>query len=177
MRLYHTTTAERAASIMLDGFRDNATVNKRLFSGTRTYPPGVWFGDVPALDDEPFDGIGLFNFDAERQTFIAVDVCLPAFIADDDPLSFYGIRSSAQDDTWPGTQYWAPSSVWNRFPRMHFLLDDMIRLRLSAKPALTPSDKDRQRSMREWIKAQDPRPYGTEFHARVKRILGEARAR
>jgi hypothetical protein len=55
--LYHTTTVDRADSIMLDGFRDNATVNKRLFSGTVTYKPGVWFGDVPAIDDELFDGI------------------------------------------------------------------------------------------------------------------------
>jgi len=171
MRLYHTTTADCAASIMLNGFRDNATVNKRMFSGTRVYPRGVWFSDVPALDDELFDGIGLFNFDAERQTFIAVDVCLPAFIADDDPLSFYGIASSAQDDTWPGTQYWGKAATWNQFPRTHLTLDDVIRLRLSAKPVLTHSDKDRQLSMRKWVNEQDPRPYGTEFHALVKRIL------
>ena len=152
-RLYHTTTIDRADSIMLHGFRDNATVNKRLFSGTTTYAPGVWFGDVPALDDELFDGVGLFNFDAERQAFIAVDLSLPV----------RGIQSSACDDTWPGTQYWAPASVWNRFPRTRFQLDDIIKLRLSAKPALI--------QMKKWIEECDPRPYGTEFHARVKRLL------
>jgi hypothetical protein len=170
IRLYHTTTADRADSIMLNGFRDNTTVNKRIFSGTTVYPPGVWFGDMPALDDELFDGIGLFNFDAERQTFVAVDVCLPAFVADGDPLSFYGIQSSAQDSTWPGTQYWGPASTWNSFPRMRFELDDMIRLRLEKR-------WDDATKLKRWIKEQDPRPYGTQFHARVKRVLAEYTAR
>jgi hypothetical protein len=150
VRLYHTTTADRADSIMVNGFRDNATVNKRLFSGTITYAPGVRFSDVPALDDELFDGIGLFSFDAERQTFIAVDVRLPV----------HGIQSSAEDSTWPGIQYWGPASIWNRFPRIRFQLDDIIKLRLSAFP-----------EMREWIKQCDP---GIEFHARVKKILAES---
>jgi hypothetical protein len=152
-RLYHTTTVDRAGSIMLDGFRDSATVNKRLFSGTTVYKPGVWFGDVPAIDDELFDGVGLFNFDAERQAFIAVDLRLPV----------RGILSSACDSTWPGTQYWAPASIWNRFPRKRFDLDDIIRLRLPAFP-----------KMREWVDYE--RDYGTEFFARVKRLLISAQA-
>jgi hypothetical protein len=142
---------ERADSIMRDGFRDKATVNKRLFSGTTTYPPGVWFGDVPAIDDELFDGIGLFNFDAERQTFIAVDVPVGA----DD-----GIQSSACDSSWPGTQYWGPASIWNRFPRTRFHLDDIIRLRLPDFP-----------EMRNWVNRE--RDYATEFYARVKRVLAD----
>lgn len=154
MRLYHTTTGENADSIMVNGFRDKATVNKRLFSQATVYPPGVWFGDVPAIDDELFDGIGLFNFDAERQAFIAVDVYQP----------LRGIKSSAVDTTWPGTQYWASASIWNDFPRVRLQLDDVIRLRFSAEPALVSE-------MKEWIAR--PRPYGTEFHARVKRILSE----
>jgi hypothetical protein len=155
-RLYHTTTDDRADNIMLNGFRDNATANKR-FIGTFVYAPGVWFGDVPAIDDELFDGIGLFNFDAERQTFIAVDVQLP----------FRGIRSSAQDTTWPGTQYWGKAATWNQFPRTRVSLDDAIRLRLMREKLSFAADIAR------WVKEQDPRPYGTEFHARVKRILGE----
>jgi len=153
IRLYHATTVDRADSIMLNGFRDHATV-RRMFSGTTIFPPGVWFGDVPALDDELFDGIGLFGFDAERQTFIAVDVCLP----------LRGIRSSAMDDTWPGTQYWGLASIWNQFPRTRFDLDEIIELRFSMEPTLIPK-------MREWIAEQDPRPYNTEFHARVKKLL------
>ncbi len=164
IRLYHTTTADRADSIMRDGFRDNATVN-RYFVGIIVYPPGVWFSDVPALDDELFDRIGLFRHCAEDQTFIAVD--LPAFISDDsEQLSFYGIQSTARDGTWPGTQYWAAARVWNEFPRTRLQLDDMIRLRLSAKPALT-------RKMGKWIKEHGPRSHSTEFYDRVKRILAE----
>jgi hypothetical protein len=45
---------------------------------------------------------------------------------------------------------------------MRFQIDDIIRLRLSAQPALV-------REMKEWVK--HPRDYNTEFHARVKRIL------
>jgi hypothetical protein len=71
VRLYHTTTAEKADSIMAHGFRDHATTNKRL-TATYRYEPGVWFGDVAAIDDELFDGIGMFDFDAEMQAFIAV---------------------------------------------------------------------------------------------------------
>jgi hypothetical protein len=154
VRLYHTTTADRADSIMIRGFRDCATVNKRL-SGEIAYPPGVWFSDVPAIDDELFDGIGLFNFDAERQVFIAVDVCLALHD---------GIQSSAQDYTWPGTQYWGPASIWNRFQRTRMPLDDIIRLRLASDPKLQP--------IRRWIaEGADPRPYSTEFHSRVKKIL------
>jgi hypothetical protein len=41
---------------MAEGFRDNATKNKR-FTRTLEYPPGVFFGDVPAIDDELFDGV------------------------------------------------------------------------------------------------------------------------
>jgi hypothetical protein len=153
-RLYHTTIANRADSIMRNGFADNATVNKRLFSGTTVYTPRVWFSDVPAVDDELFDGVGLFNFNAEKQAFIAVDLCLPV----------RGIESSACDSTWPGTQYWAPASIWNRFPRTRLQLDDIIRLRLASDPKLRP--------MRQWIaEGEDPRPYGTAFHARVKKIL------
>ena len=76
---------------MASDFRDHATVNTRL---TRTYHygPGVWFSDMPALDDELFDGIGLFDFDAEGQAFIAIDLRLP----------YPGIHSSAEDTTWPG---------------------------------------------------------------------------
>jgi hypothetical protein len=93
-RLYHTTTASNAAAIMFGGFRDTMTINKR-WSGTRVYEPGVWFGDVPAIDDELFDGIGLFNFDTEKQTFIVIDARLPCT----------GIRSVTGDDTWPGVQF------------------------------------------------------------------------
>ena len=157
MRLYHTSTADRADNIMINGFRDNATVNKRLFSGTTLYAPGVWFGNIPALDDELFDGIGLFDFDAEKQAFIGVDVRQP----------LRGIKSSAVNQTWPGTQYWGPASVWNKFPKVRLQLDDVLRLRLSARRDIIPK-------MKEWIAKSDPRQYHTEFHARVKRILSEA---
>jgi hypothetical protein len=75
VRLYHTTKATVADCIMANGFRDAATVNTRL-TRTLQYPPGVFFGTVPALDDELLDGIGLFDFDAEQQAFIAIDACL-----------------------------------------------------------------------------------------------------
>src|SRR5262245_40892536 len=90
---------------MADGLRDAATVNTQ-WTRTFRYPPGVFFGTVPALDDELFDGIGLFNFDAEQQAFIAIDVTLP--------LPF--VRSW-DDETWPGIQYWGKAVMWNEFPR------------------------------------------------------------
>jgi hypothetical protein len=172
IRLYHTTTADRADSIMADGFRDNATVNRRLTQEIH-YPPGVFFGDVPALDDELFDGVGLFNFDAEKQAFIAVDVRLPARRVQE----LTGLTIIKGDGTWPGVQYWAKAATWNEFPRVRLQLDDVIKLRLSAKPPLTTRMRGSlSTNMRRWIKEQDPRPYGTEFHARVKRILMETAA-
>lgn len=162
IRLYHTTTADSADRIMCDGFRDNATMN-RYFVGINVCPPGVWFSDVPALDDELFDHIGLFSHCAEDQTFIAVD--LPDYINNNN-LSYYGIQSTARDNTWPGTQYWAAARVWNEFPRTRLQLDDMIKLRLSARPAL-------RRKIGKWIKEREPRPYSTGFYDRVKRILAD----
>jgi hypothetical protein len=104
--LYHTTTAVNADSIMAGGFRDHSTRNER-FTGTYLYGPGVWFGDVPAIDDELFDGVGLFDFDAEQQVFISIRV----------PLPHPDVISSDADTTWSGTQYWAKAAVWNQFPR------------------------------------------------------------
>jgi hypothetical protein len=151
--LYHTTKATVADHIMTDGFRGAATVNTR-FTRTLRYPPGVFFGTVPALDDELFDGIGLFDFDAEQQAFIAIDACLPML---PDVYSW-------DDDTWPGTQYWGKAAMWNQFPRTRLTLDDAIRLRIE-KPWFAAS-------LKRWVQeAGDRREYGTEFHARVKRIL------
>ena len=153
VRLYHTTKATVVDCIMANGFRDTATVNPRL-TRTLRYPPGVFFGTVPALDDELFDGIGLFDFDAEQQAFIAIDACLPMV---PDVYSW-------DDDTWPGIQYWGKAVMWNQFPRTRLTLDDVIRLRIE-KPWFAAS-------LKRWVQeAGDRREYGTEFHARVKRIL------
>jgi hypothetical protein len=153
-RLYHTTTVDRAQSIMIHGFRDNVTVNKRLFSGTTVYPPGVWFGNLPILDDELFDGVGLFDFDAEQQVFIAADL----------PLPTSGIESSTCDSTWPGIQYWGPASIWNRFPKKFLSLDEAIKLRFR--------DPKLRRNMSGWIEEYgEERGYNDAFVARVKRAL------
>jgi len=161
MILFHTTKPDRADSIMAGGFRDSATVNKRL-TATYRYGPGVWFGDVPPLDDELFDGIGLFNFDAERQAFIAVTI--PVIVR----WPCEGVQSSAADSTWPGTQYWAKAAIWNQFPKSRLSLDDVIRLRLA--------DDKAKKQMRQWLKRDREyggRGYGEEFAARVKRVLEE----
>jgi len=155
MILYHTTLADRADSIMADGFRDSATVNKR-FTATYHYDPGVWFGDVPPLDDELFDGIGLFSFDAERQAFIAITIAA-------DRLPVEGVQASAADSTWPGTQYWAKAAVWNQFARSRLSLDDVIRHRLA--------DDKAKKQMRRWL--QEDREYHEAFAARVRRVLEE----
>jgi hypothetical protein len=151
MKLYHTTTLDKADSIMAVGFRDHATVNRRL-TATYTYEPGVWFGDLPAIDDEWFDGIGLFNFDAERQAFVAVDAQFP----------YPGVRSSSEDSTWPGTQYWTKASVWNQFPRTRLSLDEVIRLRLTRDPMHC-------QMVNEWERGK--RDYNVEFMARVRKVL------
>jgi hypothetical protein len=156
MRLYHTTTIAKADVIMAEGFLDHATLNKRL-TATYRYDPGVWFSDVPAIDDELFDGVGLFDFDAERQAFIAVDLDLPC--AD--------IVSSDCDGTWPGTQYRGKAAVWNRFPRTRLTLDEIIRLRLNAM------DSSARRDIKEW--AAKNRKYGVEFATRVRTAIAETR--
>jgi hypothetical protein len=154
-RLYHTTTIDKANSIMMIGFRDHATINKRL-TAKYSYEPGVWFGDVPVLDDEWFDGVGLFNFDAERQAFIAVDV---------PHLPYAGMSFSRADSTWPGTQYWAKANVWNQFPRFLLSLDEAIKVRLSL---MSPKYI---RSIKEWARDRD-RDYGVAFADRVRKALG-----
>jgi hypothetical protein len=153
IRLFHTTHVDYIDRIMRDGFRDNATVTGVTI--LRNFSPRVWFADVPVIDDKLFDAVGMFNFDAERQAFIAVDICLPV----------PGIQLIAVDDTWPGIQYWGPASIWNGFPRKRIELDDIIKLRLASDPKLRP--------MREWIaRRPDPDdPYGTSFHQRVEKIL------
>jgi hypothetical protein len=165
IRLYHTTTVDRADSIMAEGFRDNATERKRMFSPTIQYTPRVWFGDIPALDDELFDGIGLFDFDAEKQTFIAVDV----------PPSVIGknIKASSVDSTWPGVQFWESAVVWNRFPRTRLELNDIIRLRvtLAMTDNMASRHSGRIHHLRGWVEAD--RGYKMEFVERVRRILNE----
>jgi hypothetical protein len=55
--------------------------------------------------------------------------------------------------------------MWNQFPRTRLCLDDVIRLCIE-KPSFSAN-------LKRWVKeAGDRREYGTEFHARVKRILG-----
>jgi hypothetical protein len=154
--LFHTTTAEKATSIMAGGFRDHATVNPRL-TATYCYQPGVWFGDVPALDDEWFDGVRLFDFDAERQAFIAVTI--PAIYL----WPIEGVEASAIDRTWPGTQFWGKAAVWNQFPRRMMSLDEIIAHRLeTASPEFV-------RSMRGWVRRD--RGYAEVFAARVRKAL------
>jgi hypothetical protein len=164
MKLYHTTTAKTADRIMVDGFRDHATVNRRL-SATYRYPPGVWFGDVPALDDDLFDGIGMFDFDAEKQAFIAITI--PVIYRWPDP----DVRL-VKDATWPGTQYWAKADIWNQFPKTRLSLDEVIELRLFKCPTWIgerTNDHERVRSVVEkWARERD---YGKEFAARVMKVL------
>jgi hypothetical protein len=169
MILYHTTTVERADSIMVSGFRDTATVNKRLTANYQ-YPPGVWFADVPPLDDDLFDGIGLFDFDAEKQTFIAITI--PAILR----WPCEGVQSSAADSTWPGTQYWAKAAIWNQFSRARLSLDDVIRIRLDpAFMAVRHSEYIvTARKQIDLAKKYAPRrDYGKAFAARVMRVLKE----
>ena len=158
IRLYHTTTSDKADSIMANGFRDHGTVNKRL-TVKYLYEPGVWLGDVPALDDELFDGVGLFGFDAEKQAFIAITI--PAIYR----WPCEGVQSFAADATWPGTQYWAKAAVWNQFPRTRMSLDDIVGLRLaSADPAFV-----------NMVRKYATRDYSVVFAARVRRALDELR--
>jgi hypothetical protein len=157
MRLYHTTTNDRADRIMVEGFKDNATTNPRMM-GVLQWPPGVFFGDVPALDDELFDGVGLFDFDAERQTFIAVET--PARIIS-------GIKRIDGDSTWPGSQFWAKAEVWNRLPRERLSLDAVIYLRLIK---MNPKEFC---AMQRWLGYN--RDYNEVFRDRVARAVDEIR--
>jgi hypothetical protein len=52
--------------------------------------------------------------------------------------------------------------MWNKFPKARLSLDDVIELRIMEKPSLAAD-------LKRWTK--DPCSYGTEFHARVKRII------
>ena len=120
-------------------------------------PPRVWLGAMPPLDHFMFDSSLLWGGTALAiQNFIAVDV----------PLPVCGIKSSAnaQDaveivnadgsidgihpldiETWPCTQFWGPARIWNAFPRTRLSLDDVIRVRLAADPALV-------RKIRRWFR-------------------------
>jgi hypothetical protein len=177
VRLYHTTSHERADNIMRVGFYDNVasyagpllgTYRKgsrgrpKLFLDARHgeilfhYPPAVWFSSVPLIDDVLFDANGYFNYDPGQQAFIAIDVAR---------LPIRGIRSSNRDKTWSGTQYWGPASIWNRFPRTRIERDDIIRLRLL--------DPELRSFVRQCVDRRDPDdPYGDPFHNHVKEILG-----
>lgn len=167
MRLFHTTTRANADSIMAVGFRDHATESyysphpphcfrsqaRLINKGSEkvlVYPPGVWLSDVPSI--APFEG-----FKSNVQAVIAVDVC----------LHLRGIRRSKVDTSWPGTQYWGPAAIWNRFPRVRLHIDDVIRLRVSAMPALAV--------LALWTDEcnRDRMDDDHEFHVRFERILRE----
>jgi hypothetical protein len=177
VRLYHTTTHNRADSIMHNGFYDGTAWNSYLlgtYPNRRAvrpklmltcqgeiyfrYPPAAWFSDLPLINDALFDDNGYFNGDAERQSFIAIDVRLP----------IRGIRSSRRDKTWPGIQYWGPASIWNQFPRTRIELDDIVRLRLASDPKLRSSIRP---LIMRYDRLDPDDPYGLPFHRRVKRIL------
>jgi hypothetical protein len=109
MILYHTTTADRADSIMAGGFRDNATVNKRLTGS----------GTCPRL----------------TMTCSTASGCLISMLKSSrsSPSPSRRFIVGRARVTWPGTQYWAKAAVWNQFPRSRLSLDDVIRLRLDPK--------------------------------------------
>jgi hypothetical protein len=166
-RLYHTTLADRADSIMREGFRDHRSV-RPTFAGCLKYPPGVWLGNIPALDDELFDALGLFDLDAERQDFIAVDVPpFPYVFARNEVLSI------DDDAIWPGCQWWGPAAVWNCFPRAHLSLDEAIDARL----AMICSGMDPRQGVTigdqcKWTAERLERDCNCKFAARLARHLG-----
>jgi hypothetical protein len=148
--LRHTRASLPADSIMRHGFattRQSTNVSRTSVVTN----PGSGSGDVPTLDDELFDGVGLFGFDAEGQAFIAID-------APGDAGPIYVIPHSF-DTTWPGNQYWGKAALWNQFTRLLIPLDDVIKLRLA-----TFRDFDRK-----WLERE--RNYCVEFYARVRRVL------
>jgi hypothetical protein len=157
--IYHTTTEPRADQIMAEGFRDHATRNPRI-THVNLYPPGVWMSDTAVLDDELFDGVGLFNFDAERQHFIALEV----------PSKDLRAVRTVNDPTWPALQYWEQAAFWNRFPRRRLTLDAVIALRLNA---MTASDR---RPMKTWIAERRQAGYSLIFAERVARALDGTQA-
>jgi hypothetical protein len=144
-RLYHTTRAERADAIMRDGFRDNAP---KLVCPVITYTPRVWFAPVPAISHVWFDAGMMWPNDIyETQTFITIDVPLPlprGICSSEDPDQIVEVANDGDvvagivrsDIGWPCVQYWGPAEIWNKFPRKRLELDDVIRLRLAAEPAL-----------------------------------------
>ena len=152
--LWHTTKHENVDSILRDGFRDSGHLNRRGIPGAfREYqfPPGVWVGDTPALDDELFDGIGLFGFKAMNQSFIAI-------------WADVGILSHGEewtDGTWPGRQWLIPAAELNAHPRRQVSLDEVVRLRVE-DPKLKPH-------LPKWVK--DDRGYDMEFVERVRIAL------
>lgn len=155
--LWHTTKRENVASILDHGFKDSACLNTRIGSAIR-FPSGVWVGDIPVLDDELFDGVGLFNFDAECQSFIEVRA----------DASIQHHAEEWIDPTWPGRQWLVPAAVLNGYPRREASMDEVLRLRIKHR-AYPPSRTD----LSEWV--QRDRGYAMEFVGRVRTALDEVR--
>jgi hypothetical protein len=109
------------------------------------------------LDDDMFDGVGRFGFDAEHQYFIVLDV--PA-------IELRKTRTDT-DPTWPCIQYWQSAAFWNQFPRRRITLDDALALRIGTMTA-----KDR-RLLKGWVaERRQPGGYSQVFAGRVARALG-----
>lgn len=95
IRLYHSTTAEAAAAIERDGFRDNPTAS---FNRAGELCRGVWFADRDVTD----------AFSLGGDTFL-VEIpadAVRAYEWPDDP----GWRTN-----WRG--FLVPAEVANRYPR------------------------------------------------------------
>jgi hypothetical protein len=102
--LWHTTTHEKAARILSEGFKDQASTRNSMFD-SYTFPgQGVWVSTEPCFDDEHFDAPGLFGFEVERQAFISISV----------PLAEMKKGEHWRDDSWSaGQQYRFPAAVLN----------------------------------------------------------------
>jgi hypothetical protein len=167
---HHTWSAERAESIMRDGFKNRATTINVMPSPSLFYSPRVWFGKVPVIAHEFFENV--YGKDlAEEQAYIAIDVPMPVrgIKSSDNPKdaaetlnedgSMDGIMSF--DHAWPCVQYWTRAEILNKFPRTRLQLDDIIKLRLTTNPMLICRLKQRLRQEQQFYK----------FEIRLAKIL------
>src|SRR5262249_37941343 len=146
--LWHTTEHENVQQILREGFKDSVHVNREALGDVRNvHTAGVWVGNVPAIDDELFDGIGLFGFNAMTQAFIAID-CKPGICG-----------QHWIDGTWPGKQWLVLAKDLNVYPRREVSLDEIIRLRL----------RGNRDDVTRWVKHD--RGYGMDFVECVRNVL------
>jgi len=114
--LYHVTTPQIAQVILRDGFKDHACEAYSPFEPLVSYPPGVWFSDMPIFGMIEYSDY----FDHADEAWIRIPA-MPDLLAGGEMFDVPG---------WFGRSWLLPAARVNILQRFEMLLHDVMAYRV-----------------------------------------------